>query len=109
IAIGRKLPLHDGERVGGEIQQQEKENLHGSYYDRRISKQPLIGLMPQPQDESVTGQQQRPEQQQALLPRPQSGKLVGGRQVTIAVVKDVSNREVVGERRHYQNDGCQQY
>ena len=40
--------------------------------------------------------------QRAFLARPQRGKLVLDRQVAVAVVQDVGDREVVAERGHHQ-------
>ncbi len=101
--------LHDGEGVGGEIQNQQKENLHRGDDHRSISKQSLIGFVAQAQNESVTGQEQRPEEQRAFLPRPEHGKLIGGGQVAVAVMENVGDGEVVVERGEHQHDARQQH
>src|SRR5215471_16501127 len=62
-----------------------------------MRKQPLIGLVSKPQYQAVAGKQQRPEKQRSLLPRPEHCKLIGQRQITIAVMKDISDREIVVE------------
>ena len=106
-AIGGKRALHDAERARGEIQNQQKENLHRGDDHRSISKQALIGLIAQAKHKSIAGEQQRPEQQRAFLSRPQHGKLIGERQFAIAVMKNVCDGEVVVEGGSNQNDARQ--
>ena len=108
-AIGGKRALHDGEGVRGKIQNQQKENLHRGDDHGSVGEQPLIGLVAQAENESVAGQQQRPEQQRTFLPGPEHGELVGGGQIAIAVMEDVGDGEVVVERGQHQNDAGQQH
>jgi hypothetical protein len=60
----------------GEIQQQQKKDLYRSDNDGGVGEKPGVGLVPQPQYESISRKQQRPEQQRAFLPRPQRGELI---------------------------------
>src|SRR5271157_72638 len=55
-AIGGERALHDGERVRGKIQNQQKENLHRGDDHRSVGEQPLIGLVAQAENESVASQ-----------------------------------------------------
>ena len=108
-AVGGKRALHDGERVSGEIQNQQEEDLDRGDDDGGVGEQPLIGLVAQAKDKSVSRQQQRPEQQRPFLARPQHGELIGGGQFAIAVMEDVGNGEVVAERGRDQDNGGQQH
>src|SRR4029078_12022350 len=83
--------------MGGEIHQQQEENLYRGNDGGSIGRKPGFSFVPQPQDESVSRQQQRPEQQQALLSRLQSGEFVWRRQTAIAVMKNVGDREIILE------------
>src|SRR5579864_2239850 len=62
-----------------------------------MREQALVGFVAKAQDQAIAGEQQRPEKKRSFLPRPEDSKLVGQRQVAIAVVKDVSDREIVVE------------
>src|SRR5260370_22400130 len=104
----RKWGLDDAERVRRKIQNQQKENLHRGDHHRSVREQLLIGLVAQAENESVAGQKQRPEQQRPFLSGPQHGELIGGWEVTVAVMEDGVDGEVVAERGHYKNDGSQQ-
>ncbi len=108
-AIRGERALHDGERVGGKIQNQQKENLHRGDDHRSVGEQPLIGFVAQAENEPVAGQEQRPEQQRAFLTGPQHGELIGGGQIAVAVMEDVGDREVVVERGHYEDDASQEH
>src|SRR5260370_15563670 len=94
----RKWGLDDAERVRSKIQNQQKENLHCGDHHRSVREQLLIGLVAQAENESVAGEQKRPEQQRPFLSRPQHGELIGGRQVTVDVMEDVRAGEVLAER-----------
>ena len=91
--------------MGGEIQQQQEENLHRGNDGRGVRKKPGISFVPQPQDKSIGGQQQRPEQQRAFLPRPQRGELVWRGQIAIAVMINVGDGEVILEGAYHQDQG----
>src|SRR5207302_7670825 len=54
--------------------------------------------------QSIGAEQQRPEQQRSLLPRPQGSELIMCRQVVVAVVQNVSNREVVLKSRYNKHE-----
>ena len=108
-AVGGKRARHQRERMSGEIQQQQKENLHCGDDGGSIGKQPGIRLVPQPQHQSVGRQQQRPEQQRPFLPRPQRGELVGRGEIAIAVMVDVGDGEIVLESGGHQHDGREKH
>ena len=95
--------------MGGEIQQQQKEDLYRGNDGGCIGKKPGISFVPQPQDKSVGGQQQRPEQQRAFLPRPQRSELVWRGQIAIAVMINVGDGEVILEGGDHQDEGREKY
>ena len=64
--------------------------------------------MAQAENQAIGCQQQGPEQQRTFLPRPQNRKLVGRRQIAIAVLKNVGDREIVLKRRSDQHARSQQ-
>ena len=105
----RKRALHDGERVRGKIQNQQKEDLHRGDDHRSVGEQALIGLVAQAEDESVAGEEQGPEQQRAFLSGPEHGELVGGGQIAVAVMENVGDGEVVVEGGRHENDAGQQH
>jgi len=107
-AVGRDLAFENGERMGGDIQEQQEENLHGRDYDRRVSKKAWIGFVSQTENEPVGRQQQGPEQQRAFLTGPQNGEFVGSGKILIAVMKDVGDREIVGKGGGDEYDGSEQ-
>ena len=45
----------------------KKEDLNCRDDDRGVGEQSDVGLIPQPEDEPVSGEQQRPEQQRSFL------------------------------------------
>jgi len=55
-AILRKRALNNAKGMSGEIQNEEKENLHCGDYHRSVREQALIGLVAQAENESVAGQ-----------------------------------------------------
>ena len=105
---GGMPPCIDGEGVRGEIQNQKKEDLDGGDDDRGVGEEALIGLVAEAEDESVAGEEQRPEEQRAFLSGPEHGELVGGGEIAIAVVVDVGDGEIVVEGGGYENEGRQQ-
>ena len=96
-AVRRYLSFENGKGVSGNIQKQQKENLHCRNHNRCVRKQTWVRLVAQAQDKAVGRQQQRPEQQRAFLPGPQHRKLVRTGKVFVAVVKNVRHGEVVGK------------
>src|SRR5260370_41909041 len=88
-AVGWKRTLHNGERMRSEIQQQEKENLHRGNYYGSVGKKAGIGFLAKPQHEAGFGEQQRQEQQTALLSRPHWLELICCGEVTFAVIYKV--------------------
>src|SRR5260370_20101588 len=108
-AVGWKRALHNGERMRSEIQQQEKENLHRGNYYGSVGKKTWIGFVAKPQHEAVCGEQQRPEQQRALLARPQCGEFIRSGKVAIAVMKNVGDGKIVLKCAEDQNHRSQEY
>src|SRR5579871_2304514 len=53
--------------------------------------------MAQAEDETVSGEKERPEEKRAFLTGPERGELIRSGKVAIAVMKDVGNGEVVAE------------
>ena len=104
-AVGGQFARHERERMRGEIQQQKEENLHRGNNGGGVGKKPGISFVPQPQNQSVGRQQQRPEQQRTFLARPESGELVRRRQIAIAVVIDVGDGEIILEGGDDQDEG----
>ena len=105
VAVGREsCPSTSAKRMRGEVHQQQEEHLHRRNDRRRVRHQLRIDFVAQPQHQAVGGEQPRPEQQRAFLPRPQRGELVGDGQVAVAVVQDVGDGEVVAEGRHHQRE-----
>ena len=109
VAVGRERAFHDGERVRREIQDHQKENLHRGHDDRSVREQPLVGFVAQAQHESVTAQQERPEQQRPFLPGPEHGELICSRQVAIAVMENVGYGEIIAKSGEDQDDRRQQH
>ena len=56
-AVGRQFARHQSKRMGGKIQQQQKENLHRGNNGGGIGEKPGVSFVPQPQDQSVSRQQ----------------------------------------------------
>ena len=61
-AVRREASLLDGEGVRGEIQNQQKEDLNGGDDDRGVSEEALIGFVAEAENESIAGEEQRPEE-----------------------------------------------
>ncbi len=53
---------------------------------------------------SVAGQDQQPEEERSLLPAPERGDRVAGRQLAARVLRDVDEREVVADERGEEDD-----
>ena len=104
VTVGGNCSLHDGERVRREVQQRQEEDLHARQNHRRVSEEARVGLVAQPQHESISGEQQRPEQQRTFLAGPQHGELIRTGQIAIAVVEDVGDGEIVVEGANDQED-----
>ena len=90
------------ERIGGKVDQQQEEHLHGGDDGRSMREELRIDFVAHPQDQRVGRKQPRPEEQRAFLARPQRGELVGDGQVAIAVVQDVGDGEIIAQRGHHQ-------
>ena len=95
------------EGMGGEIQQQQKEDLHAGQNYRSVGEEARIGFVAQAQDESVGREQQRPEQQRTFLAGPQHGELVRAGKIAIAVMEDVGDGEVVLEGADDEDKGSE--
>ena len=104
-AVGAQRAFQQAERVRGEVHQRQKENLHAGENDRRVGEEARIGLVAQAQDEAVSGEQQRPEEQRAFLAGPQRSELVRSGKIAVAVMKDVGDGEIVAEGGDDQRNG----
>src|SRR5438552_14593128 len=69
-----------------------------------MSKQAFVRFVTQSKNEPVAGEQQRPEQERAFLSRPEGREFIWQRQIAVAVMKNVSNREIVAKCGRYQDD-----
>ncbi len=108
-AVGRRegQPL---ERVGGEEHHRDEEDHHRGGDAGDIRQQVGVAARGDPLGQRrKAGQHHRPEEQRALLPRPERRDDVVGGQVARGVGRDVLDVEVVGddalpqgERRHEQ-------
>ena len=58
----------------------------------------------QDRSRSVAGQDQQPEEERSLLPAPEGGDRVAGRQLAARVLRDVDEREVVADERREEDD-----
>ncbi len=105
VAVGGNRAGDQRKRMRRKVDQREEEDLHRADDHRGVRHQPRIHLVPQPQHQPVGGQQPAPEQQRALLSRPERGKLIGSRQGAVGVVQDVGDRKVVVERGINQHRG----
>ncbi len=94
-SIGPERAIKQAEWPGGEVYEREKKDLHASQNYRSVSEEARVSLVAQTKNESVGGQQKRPEQQRTFLPGPQHGKLVRSGQIAVAVMKNVGDGEVV--------------
>ncbi len=56
-AVGWQFARHKSKGMGGEIQQQQEENLHRGNNGGRVGKKPGVSFVPQPQNQSVGRQQ----------------------------------------------------
>ena len=69
-AIGAQWAFEQAEGVGGKVHQGQEENLYAGENDPGVGKKAGIGFVAQAEDEGVAGEQQRPEQNRALLAGP---------------------------------------
>src|SRR5215469_8801745 len=104
-AVGWNVAFENRERMRGEVQNHQEEDLYRGYHHRRVGKQLWIRLIAKTQDEAVRRQQKRPEQQGTFLSGPQDGELVRSGKVFVAVMEDVGDGEIVGERGRDQDNG----
>ena len=105
VAVRRNGARHQGKGVGGKVHQQQEENLNRRNNDGSVRHQAGVHLVAKTQNQPVAGQQPAPEQQGAFLARPERGEFVLHGEIAIAVMKDVSQREVIAERRKHQGKG----
>ena len=104
VAVGWDGSADEAEWIRGKVDEREEKYLHGRDDHRGVREELRIDFVAHPQDERVGGEQPRPEEQRALLPGPQRGKLVGDGQIAIAVVQDVGDGEIIAERGHHQRE-----
>ena len=103
-AIGAERPFEQAEGIGGKVDQREKENLHSGENDRGVGEEAGIGFVAQTENEAVSGEQQRPEQQRAFLAGPERRKFVRTGKIAVAVVEDVGDGEIVAKGGDHQGD-----
>ena len=103
VAIGRN-GSHSGdvtrkqrERRRGKNQHRQKEHLDARQNRSRVGVKLHIRLVRQPQNEAISSQQPRPQQQRAFLAAPERREFVRNRQRAVGVFKDVGNGEIVGK------------
>ena len=96
-AVGGELAGLDGEGWGGEVEQEEEEDLCAGQDGGGEGREANVDLMADAEDEAVGGEQPGPEQERALLAGPEGGELVGRVEFAVGVVEDVGERVVVGE------------
>ena len=103
-AIGAHGALEQPERIGGEIYQSKKKYLHARQNYRRVGEQAGIGFVAQAEDEAVSGQEKRPEEDGTFLARPEGGELIRSGKIAVAVMKDVGDGEIVAEGGDHEGD-----
>ena len=69
-AVGAQRAFEQAERIGGEIYQQQEEDLYAGQNYRGVGVEARIGFIAQAEDEAVSGQQQGPEEQRTFLAGP---------------------------------------
>ncbi len=94
--------------LAAKFDQRKKEDLHSGKNDRGVGEKAGIRLVAQAQDKTVSGQQQRPEQNRAFLPGPQRRELIRSGKIAVAVVEDVGDGEIVAEGGDHQRDRGEQ-
>ena len=70
LPSARMRAFKQAEGVGREIHQREKEYLHAGKNDRSVGEESRVGFVAEAQNEAVSGEQERPEQQRAFLTGP---------------------------------------
>src|ERR1700739_2743732 len=104
-AVGTERAFEQPKGIRSDIDESQKENLNASQDDRGVGKEARIGLIAKAENKAVSGQQERPEKQRAFLAGPQSCELVRSGKIAIAVMKDVSDGEVIAEGGDDESNG----
>ena len=69
-SVGPERTLEQAEGIRGEVDEREEEDLHCGEDDGRIGEEARVGFVAQAEDEAVTSEQERPEQQRTFLAGP---------------------------------------
>jgi len=104
-AVGAERALDEPEGIGSEVYQQEKEDLDCGDDDRGVGEQALVGFVAKPEDEGVSGEQERPEKKRAFLSGPENREFVRTGKVMVTVMEQVGDGEIIAERGNDQSDG----
>ena len=88
----------DRERRRGEVQDGQKEDLNSGEDCGREGGEADIDAMADAQNESISREQERPEEQRPFLARPDCGELVRPPEGAVGVVQDVGDGVVAGVR-----------
>src|SRR5208282_1440406 len=108
VAVGGKRALHQGKRMRSEVEEQKKKDLHPGDHHRGVGEEARIGLVAETENESIGGEQQRPEQQRAFLSGPEHREFIRTGQSPVAVMKNISDREIVMKGADDQNHRSEQ-
>ena len=95
--------------MAAKFTQKQKENLHSGQNYRGVGEEAGIGLVAEAEDESVGGEQQRPEQQRTFLAGPEHGELIRPGEIAVAVVEDVGDGEIILEGANHEDEGGEKY
>ena len=96
-AVGGNGALHQREGRRGEVEQQQKEDLHAGEDGGGVCGEADIYLVARAKDEAIGGEQPGPQQQRAFLAGPERSELVGAGERAVGVMKDVGDRKIVGK------------
>ena len=108
-AVGAKRAIEKAEGIRSEIDEREEEDLNCCDDYGGVREKAGIRFVAKAKNEAIGGEQKRPEDQGTFLSGPQRGELIFGVEVAIAVMKDVSNREIIAEGGDYKAERGQKY
>src|ERR1700733_6224217 len=98
-AVGTCGAFEQAEGLRREVHERKKEDLEAAQNKRSIGEEARIGFVAKAENEAVSGEQERPEEQGSFLSGQERGEFVRAREVAIAVMKDVGDGEIVAESR----------
>jgi hypothetical protein len=96
-AVGGNSALHQREGRRGEVEQQQKEDLHAGKDGGGVGAEPDVHLVPSAEHKAVRTEQPGPQQQRSFLAGPERSELVCARKCAVGMMEDVGDRKVVGE------------